>query len=316
MSFKISIIPLDSFDLIELIDISSETHIQICTRGALLNSWTIRNNGEIHECIQGNDLDNGWHEFESNGFRSGKMSPFSCRIKNGQFEHLQQKYTLEKFYLGAHAMHGLIYDAPFILKTSTTNDESASVVLQYDYKGTDRGFPFPYHVQVKWTLQKQNQIIVETTLLNQYQQTIPIMDGWHPYFTLGGIVNDYTIQFYNQGKIEYDMDLIPTGKWLADNNFNEGKYIGEMHFDDCFKLNPIQPSCTISNTSYSLRVTALQNYPYLQLYTPNDRKSIAIENLSGVPDCFNNKMGIHYVKSQEQISFKTSYQIFIKQSPL
>ncbi|MBP7939993.1 MAG: hypothetical protein KAZ20_02525, partial [Sediminibacterium sp.] len=55
-------------------------------------------------------------------------------------------------------------------------------------------------------------------------------------------------------------------------------------------------------------VTPIHNYPYLQLYTPVDRQSIAIENLSGAPNCFNNKMGLQLVEPQEQIYFETSYQ--------
>jgi aldose 1-epimerase len=48
------------------------------------------------------------------------------------------------------------------------------------------------------------------------------------------------------------------------------------------------------------------------LYTPPDRKSIAIENLSGAPNAFNNKIGLHYVKPQEDIVFETSYQVVVK----
>jgi aldose 1-epimerase len=69
--------------------------------------------------------------------------------------------------------------------------------------------------------------------------------------------------------------------------------------------------CTIENPMYKIIVTPISNYPYLQLYTPPDRKSIAIENLSGAPDCFNNKMGLQTLQPQENILFETTYQ-FIK----
>ena len=69
--------------------------------------------------------------------------------------------------------------------------------------------------------------------------------------------------------------------------------------------------CTVENAKYKLQVTPITNYPYLQLYTPPDRKSIAIENLSGAPDCFNNKMGLQELQPQKKIIFETAYQ-FIK----
>jgi len=53
-------------------------------------------------------------------------------------------------------------------------------------------------------------------------------------------------------------------------------------------------------------------YPYLQLYIPPDRNSIAIENLSGAPNALNNKMGLHVVKPQNNIVFDTSYQVVVK----
>jgi aldose 1-epimerase len=44
------------------------------------------------------------------------------------------------------------------------------------------------------------------------------------------------------------------------------------------------------------------------LYTPENRKSIAIENLSAAPDCFNNKMGLQQLEPQAKIYFETTYQ--------
>ena len=66
------------------------------------------------------------------------------------------------------------------------------------------------------------------------------------------------------------------------------------------------------NEKYQLIVQPLMNYPYLQLYTPADRKSIAIENLSGIPNCFNNKIGLQLMKPHQNLVLKTSYQFIIK----
>ena len=100
MSFEIQVTAIDHFEQITLKDHSNGTSITICTKGGLLNEWLVGGNQSI---INGNDFTKGWGNFEMNGFKSGKMSPFSCRLEKGQYQHLDQIYTIEKFYLEEHA---------------------------------------------------------------------------------------------------------------------------------------------------------------------------------------------------------------------
>jgi aldose 1-epimerase len=52
-----------------------------------------------------------------------------------------------------------------------------------------------------------------------------------------------------------------------------------------------------------------KSYPYLQIYTPPHRQSIAIENLSAAPDAFNNGMNLQILAAGEQAKFYTTYKI-------
>ncbi|MGL6269156.1 MAG: hypothetical protein ACRC2O_14590, partial [Chitinophagaceae bacterium] len=52
-----------------------------------------------------------------------------------------------------------------------------------------------------------------------------------------------------------------------------------------------------------------KSYPYLQLYTPPHRNSIAIENLSAAPDAFNNGMGLVTLEPDHTRTFSTRYKI-------
>ena len=307
MSFEIQISSLDHFELITLKESNTGNSISISTRGGLINEWLIEGSRSI---INGNDFSNGWGNFEMNGFKSGKMSPFSCRLENGTFTHLDQIYTIEKFYLGEHALHGILYDAVYTIASTKINDDSASAILEYKYNGTDHGYPFPYSIQLEWLLQTNHLVSVKTTIINHHNQPIPIMDGWHPYFSLSAKVNDYKLQFKNKGKIEYNQNLLPTGKIKEDNRFNESTQISNLHLDDCWLIDDQSPSCTIQYEKEKIIITPICNYPYLQVYTPDDRKSIAIENLSAVPNCFNNKMGLHIMKPHESWVLATSYQYF------
>jgi aldose 1-epimerase len=318
MSFDIQIQEQPFGKSIQLIDSNTNTIVTIHSKGALMNSWKINKSDPSSELIYGNPLQNTQSKdesFEMNGFRSGKMSPFSCRIRQGQYNWDATTFRFNKFYLGKHAMHGLIYDADFEILSTEADTNHAMVCLEFKYEGTDPGFPFPYSIQVQWSLFKQHRIHVKTTIQNRSTQTIPMMDGWHPYFTLGGSVNAYELQFKSMGNIEMDQEMIPTGQLFEMKDFEKGKKIGVTHFDDCFLLDPTDPIVTIRYQEKSIQVHAQHNYPYLQLYTPADRNSIAIENLSGAPDCFNNKMGLHVLEPHHTIYFETTYQ-FKTASPL
>jgi aldose 1-epimerase len=161
-------------------------------------------------------------------------------------------------------------------------------------------------------LHKNNLVSVETIITNLSDSTIPMMDGWHPYFKLDASVNDTFIQLKANGKIEYDEMLLPTGKILDENEFAISKKIGALHLDNCYTVDASANACVLENEKYQLIVQPLMNYPYLQLYTPADRKSIAIENLSGIPNCFNNKIGLQLMKPHQNLVLKTSYQFIIK----
>ena len=53
-------------------------------------------------------------------------------------------------------------------------------------------------------------------------------------------------------------------------------------------------------------------YPYLQIYTPPHRESIAVENLSGAPNCFNNKMGLLLLQSGHSQIFTVRYKVSVE----
>ncbi len=305
MPFELIIEETNAVKSALLIDLHRDTRIEIRCKGALMNSWKVKNNNAYIDLIQGNTSTNN---FEMNGFRSGKMSPFSCRINAGTYDWNNQTYRFNKFYLGAHAMHGLLYDANFSILETAIHSNYVFIELGHIYQGTDPGFPFAYEIKIKWTLHQNHLIAVRTQIKNLSNTIIPMMDGWHPYFTLGGKVDEYELKFNAKGKIELDEELIPTGKIKDETLFELGKKIDSTHLDDCYILNPLNNVITIRHQNKSITIHPILNYPYLQIYTPTDRQSIAIENLSGAPNCFNNKMGLQKLEPQDEIYFESNYQ--------
>jgi aldose 1-epimerase len=142
---------------------------------------------------------------------------------------------------------------------------------------------------------------------------IPICDGWHPYFTFGDSIDNCQLEFQSKEIIEFDDALLPTGKLLPYQEFGSLKTIGNVFLDNCFTVNfaECQPMLVLRHPIKNLQVEIRpdKSYPYLQIYTPPHRQSIAIENLSAAPDAFNNGMGLISLPSGDEKSFATTFVI-------
>lgn len=242
-------------------------------------------------------------------FKGSFLSPFTCRMKNGAFKFDNTDYKIDKFYLEPHAIHGILFDEIYDIIATEANNSEASVSLQHQYKGDDKGYPFPFTINHKWTLRIDNNLSVTTTISHTNSHAIPYAQGWHPYFTLGGNLDECSLQFDSHTMVEFDETLLPTGKLIPNTQFQNEASLNGVFLDNCFELNATinQPKCCFSNDKLSITIVPDKSYPYLQVYTPTHRKSIAIENLSGAPDCFNSGMGLQLIKPYIPAIFTTSY---------
>ncbi len=283
--------------------------------GAVLNKWEVEIEGNRLNIIDGYDSVEDFNKnCESKGFRSCKLSPYVCRIpENGKYEYGKKEYQIGKFDLNGASLHGLIYNMPFKPAFSEASDDHAMVALQYTYDGWDPGYPFPYFIEVIYYLLKDNTVNISTNIYNEHNSTIPIADGWHPYFNLGRPVDELYLEMASDQMVVFDDRLIPTGALKPEARFEFLQSLEDLELDNCFLLrNPLfGPACSLVNTQdkIALTITPDETYPYLQIYTPPHRKSIAIENLSAAPDAFNNQMGLVLLPSEAQIQLITSYHI-------
>ncbi|MEP6513252.1 MAG: aldose 1-epimerase [Parafilimonas sp.] len=290
----------------------SETEAEIFSFGALLNSFSIPHNGKLQNVVDGfSNVDEARKEITP-GFKSAKLSPFVCRLKNGEYQFNERLFITDKFFLKEHALHGLLYDADFILADYGADDNKAFVKFVYHYKNLNEGFPFPYKTEITYQLEEQNRLFVTTQISNEGKTALPLADGWHPYFTLGKTIDDCSLQFESETMLEFDAGLIPTKEKIDDTRFLHPSSLEGIGLDNCFELKKYinKPRCFLKNENLTLAIEPDASYPYLQIYTPPHRRSIAIENVSSAPDAFNNKMGLIILQPGEQRVFKTAYQIF------
>ena len=313
--FSIFYAQQQGLDIVTLKDNSSHTTVDIVPAcGALLHAFKV-----MHQGSELNVVDNYPSKqvmdtaFESGGFKSAKLSPFVCRLKNGVYHFGEKGYKINKFYLGNHAIHGLIYDQPFDIISEHADGEKARLELCFHYTGQDEGYPFSYDCTVVYELSHNNSLTINTTIFNTDKGIIPVCDGWHPYFTFGNTINDCQLEFQSKEMVTFDTDLLPTGSLEPWQEFGSLKKIGDTFFDHCFTVNfaECQPMLILRDPEkkIQLEVRPEKNYPFLQIYTPAHRQSIAIENLSAAPNAFNNGMGLITLAAGEKSRFSTNYTI-------
>ena len=305
----------NGFDLVVLNDNVTGVEVEVIPAcGGILHAFKIPHNNDLLNIVEQYNSKKEFDESaEAKGFKSCKLSPFVCRLKDGKYHFGDNEYTIEKFYLGKHALHGLIYDVSYDIVQSTANAEAASVELLCSYKATDKGFPFKYDCRLLYELKKDASLTITTFIKNHENNAIPIADGWHPYFTFGNKVDDLLLSFQSKEMLEFDADLIPTKKKVPYTKFKTLQPVGDITMDNGFTVDfeSEGPLLVLRDEHKKLQVEINpdKSYPILQLYIPDHRQSIAIENLSAAPDAFNNGIGLINLQAGGEAVFRTTYSV-------
>ncbi|CAN5287902.1 aldose 1-epimerase [soil metagenome] len=315
--FSIKIEKRNGFEIYKLADETSGTYAEIIPEcGAILHAFVVNNNGVPMNIVDSyTDLQDFKEHVTSKGFLGCKLSPFVCRIKNGEFHFGEGNHKIQKYYDKKNALHGMVYDRPFQVTEKSADDLKAAISMRYECRNDDAGYPFNYDCIVTYELLSENKLSVITEIVNKETGLIPVQDGWHPYFNLGDKIDDLQLEFQSKEMVEFDEELIPTGNLIKYEEFGSLKRFGDTVYDNCFTLNfaECQPMCVLRNQKKKIEVEIHpeESYPYLQFYTPDHRNSIAIENISGAPNAFNNGMGFKTLAAGESATFKTAFKIVL-----
>jgi aldose 1-epimerase len=294
------------FEIIALTDDNSGTQVEIVpAHSALLHAFKIPHNTGLLNVI---DSYSSLHDYQTNRpeyFKSAKLSPFACRIPASKYTWKEQEYTLSK-----SAIHGLLYDVAFTVTGQHADKNGAVLTLSHEYKGQDVGYPFPYRCEVAYTLHPGSQLSINTTIINLSGKDIPLMDGWHPYFSTGTPVDELELQFASSQMVEFNAQLVPTGEVLPFNTFKTLTSLKDQALDNSFMLDFTQqaPLCLLRDPHKQVDITFYPGtcYPILQIYIPPQRSSIAIESLTGAPNAFNNGMGLITLPAGESREFSNT----------
>lgn len=267
--------------------------------GAALQSYQYKG----LECIAGYEHED---ELEAQAYKGVVLAPFPNRVEkaNYTFENTAYVLPINRAKEGL-ALHGFLYNKVFQVENQTEN----CVQLNYHYMGDVVGFPFPFQLNIFYFLTKEGALHIKTAVLNTGKLPLPFGTGWHPYFQLGETIDALQLDFPACQQMELLPNLIPTGKLLPFLEKSTLLHLKECHWDDCFYFEKEQEAkFVLKSAQLDLHIENESGYPYFQIFTPKDRKSIAIEPMSCAPNAFNNKLGIAEIAPVSQQVF--SYKIF------
>jgi aldose 1-epimerase len=305
--FSIASYHTAGFDILSLIDSNSGTQVEIIpAHSALLHAFRIPyGDGQLNVIDSYESLED-YRQNQPEYFKGAKLSPFACRIPGGKYRWSGQDYTISK----GRAIHGLLYDVPFEVVGQEANEKGALLTLRHTYTGSEKGYPFPYDCEVMYHLEPGQQLRITTFILNQGDVAMPVMDGWHPYFSTGTPVDELELQFASEQIVEFNAQLVPTGNVLPYDRFLESRTLGGIPLDNSFLLDfsTHNAMCRLRDPQKRVLISFYpeSSYPVLQVYIPPHRNSIAIESLTGAPDAFNNGMGLVTVEPGEEKVFSTA----------
>jgi aldose 1-epimerase len=228
-------------------------------------------------------------------FNNVKLFPFSNRLEGGCYSFADKTYILDINYPEeVNAAHGFIYDKPFEF-TGSIIEKSASLIFRFDYSGNIKGYPFPFSILITYTLTDEGEVICTTRIINNSDQSIPFNDGWHPYFSLGRDIDYLTLTLNAERLIKTNEYGIPDGSYETTGNSFSRLSLNNKKFDSIFLLRK-QKKCITDLHSPEEGITLSvwqdagdEGYRYVVLYTPPDRRFIAIEPMTSNVNAFNNK---------------------------
>ena len=237
-------------------------------------------------------------ELQSNkSFKSSILLPFPNRINQGKysFEGCEQNLRINEKSRN-NALHGLVFNKKFDYQKSQITDTFISITFESKISKTEfAGYPFELKFQITFVL-NENSLEIQIDTQNTGKTKAPFGVGWHPYFKFESKIDDLDMQIPSDKILQLDpKTLIPNGKIKKFNN--QSTLIGSKIFDDCFvDLKAFETK--IDN----LIIYQSNNMKYLQIYTPPNRKSIAIEPMSCPPNSFNTQIEELTLKPKQKIN--------------
>lgn len=265
-------------------------------RGARLNAAYLKSGEKyfnVLKSVKSKDL-----SLPEELFNNAKLFPFANRIKDGTYIFNNNSYKFDiTFEEENNACHGILFDEEFDIGEENITEDYAEVSFNYTSDGLNEAYPFMYFLSIKYKLTIEGKVRVETYLKNLSGNNMPVAEGWHPYFAVPGIADDFELIIPAEKAVMLDEFNIPNGSLESINGQSGLKVnLNNKSMDNCYlvKKNGNKVNTILYNTDMEFVLTVWQEtgekkYNFIQIYIPPSRDSVAIEPMTSNINAFNNK---------------------------
>ena len=245
-------------------------------------------------------------EIETNpAYKNVFLLPFPNRLKDGKYNFNGKTYQFPiNDKTNNTALHGFTDFNNLQIASFESNEKDAHLVLKGDYDGSNPAYPFSFETTLSFELTNDNTFTATIQIQNTDNSEFPIGTGWHPYFKLGEKINDCQLQLPLVQKVICDDNMIPVGKTVSFDKFNDSSTINDTQLDTAFLLSSTAGKAKVifkndKTTIEYWQETGIGKFNYLQIYTPDHRNALAIEPMTCNIDAFNNGDGLIVLKPKE-----------------
>jgi aldose 1-epimerase len=241
------------------------------------------------ELIDGFSLDT-----HADGARGQALVPWPNRIRDGRYEWEGEAQQLDISEVArANAIHGLVRWRSWQL-VDRAEDRVTLAVTIFPMPG----YPFTLRVEVAYRLGARG-LEVTTRAENLGARACPYGAGFHPYLTLGGLLDDALLQLPAKRRLRLDERAIPAGSEPVAGtrfDFREPRRIGELAIDDCFceleRERDGRARVTLADAHRRVSLWLGEAYGYVMVFTGDTlsrerrRHGLAVEPMTCAPNAF------------------------------
>ncbi|MEQ9300870.1 MAG: hypothetical protein RIF33_20015 [Cyclobacteriaceae bacterium] len=305
------------YDHYQIKDANDEESISIIPAfGGLINDWTVKTKSGLSRLLKNYEDHLDLNDNIDVNFQGPKLIPYPNRIENGQYTFNGQEYQLEQSKIGEpNSIHGFLCRLPMEVIEQVCEADRGSITLQHSYNGAESGYPFTFDIELTYQLHASDGLSILTRIRNTGDRLMPFGDGWHPYFACRDGIGSLELEFHAKGKLETNELAIPTGKLDYYGQFESLTSIASVQLDDCFELRDDHILLRYPDEDLTLafwQEMGEGKYNYLQVYTPADSQSIAIEPMTCPPNAFNSGEGLIEIAPKEQIELRHGIKVIGK----
>lgn len=276
--------------------------------GAGLNAWRIPFRGKMLDLLFGYRDAETFRKIHADTNAGVCLSPFPGRTANAKWSWNGKTYRLVNNVSWApHALHGFLNVLPWRLKSFSSDEQSARLSLERDFYGNP-GFPFTYKVTNVYSFDG-NSFSVKSIVENTGKETLPYAEGFHPYFSLGNKRGSLALFLPKCRRAVLDAADIPTGRFEKEVRFDGKAPLGDTFINDYFSFDvesSDREAVSLLDTKSGNRLNVWQKtgkglWRGIQVYTPPDSDSVALEPMTSEPDVLNHHRELIEVKPGQSI---------------